>query len=76
MHEADEILLGVIWQICGEEDTGYIDNMGMSAYEEATAYLHKIGLIDKINEIAYKIKKVDTMENSWASTHDELQEEY
>jgi hypothetical protein len=41
----DELLLDVLWQACGEDEDGLIDNRCLSSYEQACAYLCKKGLL-------------------------------
>lgn len=60
----DELLLEVLFQSCGEhttfrgEDIDIIDNMCISAYEDACGYLVKQGLLERINLRVYKLKVV------------------
>lgn len=57
MEKADDVLIDVLFQVCGEEG-GIIDNMCMSAYEHACEYLFKKKLIGKKNDrIYYLINK-------------------
>jgi hypothetical protein len=41
----DELLLDVLWQACGEDEDGLIDNRCLSSYEQACTYLCKRGLL-------------------------------
>ena len=41
----DELLLDVLWQACGADEDGMIDNRCLSSYERACAYLCKKGLL-------------------------------
>lgn len=42
---ADELLLDVLWQACGQDEDGLIDNRCLSSYEQACSYLCKKGLV-------------------------------
>lgn len=50
----DDMIIGMLLQACGD-DAGNIDNHCMSAWEDACKYLHKKGLVQKINDRMYKI---------------------
>ena len=54
MEEADELLIDVLNQACGDGD-GEIDNACTSAYEGACSYLQKKGLLQKVNSRIYNI---------------------
>lgn len=45
MEAADELLLDVLWQACGEDEDGLIDNRCLSSYEQACTYLCERGLL-------------------------------
>ena len=49
---ADELLLGVLWQCC-LDGNGRIDNMCISAYEDACDYLAKKGYLKTKNGRIY-----------------------
>jgi len=58
--EGDEILLDVLYQVGGqtnEKDEEIIDNLCISAYEDACEYLNKKALLKKINDRTYKVTK-------------------
>ena len=54
----NEILLDVLFQVCGEttsSDNEIIDNMCISAYENACDYLVEQGLLTKENDRIYRV---------------------
>jgi hypothetical protein len=51
----DELLLDVLWQACGEDEDGLIDNRCLSSYEQACAYLCKKGLLVQDSEKSGRI---------------------
>jgi len=57
MTEAEDHLLSVLWQACGDPDTGEIDNKCLHAYERACGYLEKKGYIEKINSRIFMKKE-------------------
>jgi len=58
MEEADELLLDVLNQVCGDGN-GEIDNQCLSAYEDACKYLEKKGILQEVNQRIYNIKDMD-----------------
>lgn len=54
MLEADELLIDVLNQACGNGE-GEIDNACTSAYEDACEYLAKKGLLEEVNMRIYNI---------------------
>jgi hypothetical protein len=54
MNETDQILLDVLNQACGDGN-GEIDNMCLSAYEDACEYLKKKGLLEEVNSRIFNI---------------------
>lgn len=50
-----DILLDVLWQSCG--DDGVIDNCCISAYERACLLLMVAGVLERVNDRIYKVKK-------------------
>ena len=54
MNESKELLLDVLWQACGDNNN-VIDNQCIHNYEEACNYLHKKGVLKKVNDRIYKI---------------------
>ena len=57
-EEANEILLILLNQSCGD-GLGKIDNMCISAYEDACEYLKKEGLLEEVNKRIYNIKELN-----------------
>jgi hypothetical protein len=57
--EQEELLLDLLWQACGIDVDGGIDNRCLSCYEEVCEYLFKKGLIEKGNDRIYFFKKDD-----------------
>jgi len=55
-EEHNELLLDVLAQACLGKDN-IIDNMCISAYEDACDYLEEKGLLTKINSRSYKIEQ-------------------
>ncbi len=54
--QINDLLLGVLWQACGEpisEEKDAIDNRAISIYEAACSYLEKRGLLTKKNDRIY-----------------------
>ena len=54
MDEADELLIDVLNQACGDGEGG-IDNACTKAYEDACTYLTKKGLLQEVNSRIYNI---------------------
>ena len=54
--EFDELLLDVLFQSCGKDNE--IDNMCISAYEDACAYLTEKGYFTTKNGRIYKLKEL------------------
>jgi len=55
-HLIDELILEVLLQSCGNEDSTEIDNLCISAYEECCDYLTERGYLLSLNGRIYKIK--------------------
>jgi hypothetical protein len=56
-HLIDEMLLDVLLQCCGNEGGTEIDNMCLSAYEDACDYLTERGYLQTLNGRIYNLKK-------------------
>lgn len=55
---ANRIILDLLCQACDYDDTiKIIDNLCISAYEEACDYLNEQGVLKEINSRTYKIRK-------------------
>ncbi len=50
----ERLIVELLMEQCGD-DKGSIDNMCISTYEEACKYLHKKGVIKKLNDRMYKL---------------------
>jgi len=61
MNEQDAILLDVLNQACGNGN-GNIDNMCVSAYEDACNYLKKKGILEEFNSRIYNIVEMHNWE--------------
>jgi len=55
-QEVNDLLLDVLNQACGD-GKGKIDNMCLSAYEDACDYLKKEGLLEEVNSRIFNIKQ-------------------
>jgi hypothetical protein len=69
-HLIDELILDVLVQACGidklnGEDIEEIDNMCLSAYEDACDYLTERGYLQTLNGRIYTINKKDTTFGMW-----------
>lgn len=58
-QKLNKLILDLIWQACGEDEDGQIDNCAISVYEEACRHLYNLDLIDKKNDRIYFLKKTD-----------------
>jgi len=57
-HEFDELLLDVLIQACGNQEGEFlIDNMCLSAYEDACSYLTERGYLKSKNGRIYILNK-------------------
>ena len=53
----DELLLDVLWQSCGTDKEGELDNQCLSAYEDACDYLTEQGYLTTLNGRIYTVKE-------------------
>jgi len=56
-HLIDELILDVLLQCCGNEKGTEIDNMCLSAYEDACDYLTERGYLQTKNGRIYTLRK-------------------
>jgi hypothetical protein len=58
-HLIDELILDILIQACGSNEGTEIDNMCLSAFENACDYLTERGYLQTLNGRIYTVRKME-----------------